>query len=41
MKHYEKEHYDTPTIQVVEIQTERGFATSGGTERYGNSDGEW
>lgn len=41
MKNYEKEPYDTPEIEVVELIMEMGFATSGGTEGFGNSDGSW
>ena len=34
-------HYETPDVEVVEIEVEKGFATSGGTERLGEQKGSW
>ena len=37
--------YETPQVELIEVQVEQGFATSGGasgtTNGFGESEGEW
>ena len=37
--------YETPQVELIEVQVEQGFATSGGasgtTNGFGESGGEW
>lgn len=33
--------YLPPQIKVLEIKSEKGFATSGGTEDFGTGNGNW
>ena len=33
--------YETPQVELVEVQVEQGFAASGTTKGFGESEGEW
>ena len=33
--------YVSPLVEIIEIQCEKGFATSGSTDGFGESDGKW
>ena len=33
--------YETPQVELMEVQVEQGFATSGTTEGFGESEGTW
>ena len=33
--------YETPQVELIEVQVEQGFATSGGTKGFGEERGEW
>ena len=33
--------YETPQVELIEVQVEQGFATSGTTKGFGESGGEW
>ena len=34
-------NYETPQVELIEVQVEQGFATSGTTKGFGESDGTW
>lgn len=34
-------NYTAPTLEVLEIQVESGFATSGANENFGHEGGSW
>ena len=34
-------NYETPQVELMEVQVEQGFATSGGTKGFGEERGEW
>ena len=34
-------NYETPQVELIEVQVEQGFATSGTTKGFGESDGAW
>ena len=36
-----KKFYETPAIEVVEIEVEKGFAATGSNEQMQESDGSW
>ena len=33
--------YETPQVEIIEVQVEQGFATSGTTKGFGESGGTW
>ena len=33
--------YETPQVELIEVQVEQGFAASGTTKGFGESNGEW
>lgn len=33
--------YEAPQMEIMEVQVEQGFATSGGTEGFGEENGTW
>lgn len=33
--------YETPQVEIIEVQVEQGFATSGTTKGFGESEGAW
>ena len=33
--------YETPQVELIEVQVEQGFATSGTTKGFGESGGTW
>jgi len=33
--------YESPQVELIEVQVEQGFATSGGTKGIGEEDGTW
>ena len=33
--------YETPQVEIIEVQVEQGFATSGGTTGFGEEQGTW
>ena len=33
--------YETPQVELIEVQVEQGFATSGTTNGFGESGGTW
>ena len=33
--------YETPQVELIEVQVEQGFATSGTTKGFGESGGIW
>ena len=33
--------YETPQVELIEVQVEQGFATSGGTKGFGEEQGTW
>ena len=33
--------YETPQVELMEVQVEQGFATSGGTKGFGEEQGTW
>ncbi len=37
----EKENYIVPSIEIIEIVVEQGYATSGVNEGFGMGDGTW
>lgn len=37
----EELNYEPPMVDFIEIETEREFALSGGTEGYGENNGTW
>ena len=37
----EKFSYEPPLVEVLDVQIEQGFASSGGTTGFGESDGSW
>jgi hypothetical protein len=41
MKENTSGEYIAPEIDVIMIQSEHGFATSGGTEGFGEQEGGW
>mgnify|MGYP003297612927 CR=1 FL=1 len=34
-------NYETPQVELIEVQVEQGFATSGTTKGFGESEGTW
>ena len=34
-------NYEPPQVELIEVQVEQGFATSGTTKGFGESDGAW
>ena len=33
--------YETPQVEIIEVQVEQGFAISGGTKGFGEEQGTW
>ena len=33
--------YETPQVELIEVQVEQGVATSGTTQGFGESEGTW
>ena len=33
--------YESPQVEIIEVQVEQGFATSGGTKGFEEEDGTW
>ena len=33
--------YEAPYVELIEVQVEQGFATSGTTKGFGESEGAW
>jgi hypothetical protein len=33
--------YEAPQVELIEVQAEQGFATSGTTKGFGESEGTW
>ena len=33
--------YESPQVEMIEVQVEQGFATSGGTKGFGEENGTW
>ena len=33
--------YEAPQVELIEVQVEQGFATSGGTKGFGEEQGAW
>ena len=33
--------YESPQVELIEVQVEQGFATSGTTQGFGESEGTW
>lgn len=36
-----KNVYNVPSFEIINVNLEQGFATSGQNEGFGNSEGEW
>ena len=36
-----KTKYEAPQVEIINIQVEQGFATSGGTTGFGEEQGTW
>ncbi len=41
MTDIKKQTYETPQVEIIEVQVEQGFATSGGTKGFGEEEGAW
>ncbi len=41
MKHEFENSYESPQVEIIEVEVEQGFATSGGTQGFGEGDGVW